>query len=246
MPPGSADEALVRRLEQAAANVNAAAADTAIIERLQDDLRELAAHVLTLGQRQPTDWAPDLSGVVQRLGALEQAFGGMLARLDDLYAWHDRLSGQVNTMASYRPDRRMQPPADIPPPPPSGEMQHSWVQGLADIREDDPLPEGPDGHGNEPASDHAQQVNAVREPIATAEPARQHLTIEETRRLEVEDRWAKPFARYQIAQQAMNGSVPNRRLLQGPAERRGISIDALAQQILAEWKDIEQQIMADY
>jgi hypothetical protein len=186
----------------------------------------------------------------RRLGALEEGLSGLMARLDDLYAWHDRLAGQINTMASFRPDRRPMPPADLPPMPATGH-QSGWVKNvLGGMSDDDPMPQGPqepqDGQENEQASDHVQDMNAVREPQTAPEPANQHTTFEEHRHLAVEDRWAKPFARYQIALQAVNGSVRAKRRLSGAAERRGIPIDDLARQIIDEWDQIEQQIMAEY
>jgi hypothetical protein len=188
-----------------------------------------------------------------RLGALEEGLSGLMARIDDLYARHDWLAGQVNnlTLASYQPPpRRPAPPEDIPPPPATGH-QSGWVKDvLGGMSDDDPMPESPqtpqDGQENEQASDHVQDMNAVREPQTAPEPANQHTTFEEHRHIAVEDRWAKPFARYQIALQAVNGSVRAKRRLSGAAERRSMSIDDLARQIIDEWDQIEQQIMAEY
>lgn len=60
------------------------------------------------------------------------------------------------------------------------------------------------------------------------------------------DDWGAAEIRYQIAMQALNGSLPAQQMMQAPAERRGLTVEALARQILKERREQEQRVMSEY
>lgn len=58
--------------------------------------------------------------------------------------------------------------------------------------------------------------------------------------------WGRAEIAYQVAIQAKNRSVLHRGLLIGPAERRGVSVDALVDHIIRERDETVQRVMSEY
>lgn len=115
------------------------------------------------------------------------------------------------------------------PPAPATEPQQGWVKDvLQRVDEEDGMPQ----------------------PVTNTEaPAPQPVTatfVADTKTLRVDDEPAKAEVRYQLAIQALNGSVYAKQLLAGPAGRRGVSVEALATAILEERRQTEQRVMAEF
>ena len=60
------------------------------------------------------------------------------------------------------------------------------------------------------------------------------------------DEWGKAEIRYQVALQAANGSTSAKGMMAGAAERRGVTIDELARQIIEDRRRIERDVMASF
>ena len=134
----------------------------------------------------------------------------------------------------------LRPPAAVPAPdaaPQLAAIERAAGEAIAEVQAAARL-----------AVDGIQQTAAQAAPVPAETPAplpesgwvRNLLNAADT------DDWGAAEIRYQIAMQALNGSLPAQRMLQGPAERRGLTVEALARQILSERREQEQRVMSEF
>ena len=158
------------------------------------------------------------------------------------------------------------PPPTLPAPtPPEQPVAPEELQPLPEQpTEPEPASEAPEPTapiptGSPPPDDPIaeaiatqQKLTAIREVQTSSAPqpglvtpAASSVTYREEKTIKDETGWRAEI-RYQVAVMAKNNSHPARMKLRGPARRRGMTVEALVEQIIQEREALEHKVLEDF
>lgn len=148
------------------------------------------------------------------------------------------MTGVIALPAQPPPPDAIEDVPEVPAP-----VVGDWREAIKNIMSDEPMG---------PAEDFGIGMELEPEPIFEGEPVEfvpppvPRTIVVSERKTGTDETWGKAQIRYEVAIKAKNGSALAKGLLMTAAERRGVSVEELADEILRQHEELVQRVMSEF